>query len=100
MHSHPIAKSLSCDFATSKIFANFTINDDRRKQELQTTQPQKKTVNRYDSYFTKRKYQYDAICPGNSRTVKDALTSSTIVIPPNVANLDQYVKLDFFIGWS
>ena len=55
MHSHPIAKSLSCDFATSKIFANFTINDDRRKQELQTTQPQKKTVNRYDSYFTKRK---------------------------------------------
>ena len=74
MHSHPIAKSLSCDFATSKIFANFTINDDRRKQELQTTQPQKKTVNRYDSYFTKKKYQYDAICPGNSRTVKDALT--------------------------
>jgi hypothetical protein len=44
MHSHPIAKSLSCDFATSKIFANFTINDDRRKQELQTTQPQKKPL--------------------------------------------------------
>jgi hypothetical protein len=32
------------DLATSKIFANFTINDDRRKQELQTTQPQNKTV--------------------------------------------------------
>jgi hypothetical protein len=42
-------------------------------KHLQTTQPQNKTVNRNDSYFTKKKYQYDAICPGNSRTVKDAL---------------------------
>jgi hypothetical protein len=61
------------DLATSKIFANFTINDDSRKQELQTTQPQKETVNRYDSYFTEKKYQNDAICPGKSITIKDAL---------------------------
>jgi hypothetical protein len=67
------------DLATSKIFANFTINDDRRKQALQTTQPQNKTVNRNDSYFTQKKYQSDAICPGNSRTVKDALIKTHLL---------------------
>jgi hypothetical protein len=58
------------DLATSKIFANFTINDDRRKQELETTQPQKKTVNRYDSYFTKKNIKMTRFAQENRLPLK------------------------------